>query len=95
MKSVRPVVLRDPAAEATQKAPTHTQRKETMKCAHVFIRRRGWWYKFWLPVWTRWVCQKCGITTRTYDTVDAWMTRPIHRHMSVAFPGYNTAKRKP
>lgn len=64
-----------------------------MKCAHIFIRRRGWWYKLWLPAWTRWLCRECGITTRTYDTVDAMATRPIHPHMSVAYPGYNTAKR--
>lgn len=61
-----------------------------MKCAHSYFRRRWWWF---LHPWNRWRCRKCGDLTRTYDTVDAWMTRPIHPHMSVALPGFNTEKR--
>lgn len=40
----------------------------------------------------RWECVRCGDTTRTYDAADRMGTRPIHPHMSVAFPGYNTTK---
>jgi Zn ribbon nucleic-acid-binding protein len=58
------------------------------KCVHAFARRPGWW---WHRVsWMRWECTKCGYTTRTYDAVDRMGTRPIHPHMSVAVPGYNT-----
>lgn len=57
-------------------------------CEHLFARRRFWWLH--RVSWMRWACVKCGETTRTYDTVDGWMTRPIHPHMSVAVPGYNT-----
>lgn len=64
-----------------------------MRCAHIFSRRPGWWWKLWLPKWTRWICRECGMTTRSYDTADAWAGRPIHPHMSVAFQGHNTARR--
>lgn len=57
-------------------------------CRHRFDRRKGWWLH--RVSWMRWVCITCGYTTRTYDGIDRVMTRPIHPHMSVAFPGYNT-----
>jgi hypothetical protein len=65
-----------------------------MRCAHLFVRRPGWWWKLHLPKWTRWICRECGMSTRTYDAADLWATRPIHPHMTVAFPGYNTTRDK-
>jgi len=58
-------------------------------CAHSFVRRPRWWMH--RKSWMRWVCH-CGYTTRTYDAVDRMGMRPIHPHMSVAVPGYNTWK---
>lgn len=51
--------------------------------------------------WTRtegkfrrlWSCVACGFWTRTYDSIDRTMTRPIHPHMTVAVPGFNTVER--
>ena len=63
---------------------------EATLCKHSFARRRLWWLH--RVSWMRWQCVRCGETTRAYDTVDGWMTRPIHPHMSVAVPGYNTTK---
>lgn len=40
----------------------------------------------------RWECIDCGFRTRTYDGVDRIAGRPIHPHMSVACPGFNTVK---
>ena len=59
-----------------------------MNCRHIFTRRPWWWLH--RISWMRWECLKCKYRTRTYDTVDRWMTRPVHPHMSVALPGYNT-----
>lgn len=55
-------------------------------CEHLFRRFRRW------PVKIRWRCDKCGYTTRHYDSTDRMMTRPIHGHMSVAFKGFNTVE---
>lgn len=62
-----------------------------MKCRHYFVRR-PWWFLHRVR-WMRWECTICGHTTRTYDTVDRWMTRPVHAHMDVAYPGFNTGTR--
>lgn len=57
-------------------------------CPHLFARagwrRRGWRLR------RKWCCVLCSFETRTYDGLDRWALRPIHRHMSVAFPGFNT-----
>lgn len=58
-------------------------------CAHLFARRPGWWWH--RKSWFRWECAHCGLTTRTYDSVDRMGMRPIHPHVSVAVPEYNTA----
>lgn len=64
-------------------------------CEHQFTRasrprylrdRRGWLF----GRRRRWVCVLCGLSTRHYDGIDGSMCRPVHRHMSVAFRGYNT-----
>lgn len=57
-------------------------------CVHLFTRRSGWWRH--RKHWMRWVCTKCGMTTRSYDSIDRMGMRPIHPHMSVALRGYNT-----
>jgi len=62
-----------------------------MKCRHLFARRPGWWRR--RRSWMRWECVECGYTTRTYDGADRMASRPIHPHMSVAVPGYNTRSR--
>ena len=64
-----------------------------MTCAHLFVRRPGWWRH--RASWLRWECVHCGYLTRAYDGVNRMGTRSLHRHMSVALPGYNaTTKRK-
>lgn len=62
-----------------------------MNCQHLFSRRPGWWWH--RTEWERWECRYCGMTTRTYDWADRHMSRPIHPHMTVALPGYNTSRR--
>jgi hypothetical protein len=56
---------------------------------HIFRRRPLWWIH--RVSWFRWIC-RCGFTSRTYDAVDRMAMRPIHPHMTVAVPGYNTTK---
>lgn len=62
------------------------------RCEHRFSRA-GWWpwgsFEYVLPH-RKWVCGLCGFATRTYDGIDRAMARPIHPHMSVAVPGFNT-----
>lgn len=53
-------------------------------CAHHFVQER---WKFRDP--GVWVCRSCSLRTRRYNGVDQLSMRPIHRHMSVALPGFN------
>lgn len=62
---------------------------EPSKCEHLFVRR---WVR---DRNKRWACVNCGMETRSYDSVDRQMARPIHKHMSVAVRGYNTTKEQP
>jgi hypothetical protein len=66
-----------------------------MTCEHIYVRdgwtRGGVWN---LPV-RAWRCVRCRLRTRTYDSVDAQGQRPVHKHMSVAVPGFNTVRRAP
>lgn len=63
---------------------------EKPQCHHLYTRRAGWWRH--RVTWFRYRCVKCGYLTRHYDTIDRWMSRPIHQHMSVAYSGYNTTR---
>lgn len=56
----------------------------TRVCAHRFARVRHW------PIRLRYRCQKCTLLTRRYDSTDRAGCRPVHVHMSVAMPGFNT-----
>ena len=64
-----------------------------MTCAHMFKRRPFWWLHS--RHWMGWACVHCGYTTRTYDFADFYGQRPLHPHMTVAAPGYNTTGGKP
>lgn len=66
--------------------------EKNARCAHRFARAGWWpWRSFdYIAPHRKWACVSCGFTTRTYDGIDRAMTRPIHRHMSVAVPGFNT-----
>ena len=60
------------------------------KCVHSFARHgrrkvEGYWLR---QKW--WKCVRCGYESRSYDSVDRMMTRPVHPLISVAIPGYNT-----
>jgi len=59
------------------------------RCAHAFIRRPWWWLH--RKYWHRWECYLCNFQTRSYDAADQMANRPVHRHMPVAFQGFNTA----
>jgi hypothetical protein len=61
-------------------------------CAHAFVRR-PWWWLLHGTYWHRWECRLCNYRTRSYDGADGMALRPIHPHMSVAFPGFNTERR--
>ena len=58
-------------------------------CAHEFVKVRRWP----APKNQRYRCRQCGMTTRLYDATDQAMTRPIHLHMSVAFPSVNVVRK--
>ena len=62
-----------------------------MTCAHTFTRRPFWWLH--TKRWYHWRCIHCGMTTRTYDMADFAAMRPIHPHMTVVVPGYNTTRK--
>ena len=59
---------------------------------HWFVRRRWWWLRHKN---NRYVCIDCGLVTRHYDGLDCWMSRPVHKGMSVAYRGVNTIGREP
>ena len=63
--------------------------EDRMECVHRFQRRR--WFG---PKVERWECVWCGFRTRKYDSVDRMATRPVHPHMSVAYPGFNTVPKR-
>lgn len=59
-------------------------------CAHLFTRHgkakvQGYWLR---KPW--WKCVHCGYETHSYNGIDRQMMRPVHPHMGVAVPGYNT-----
>ena len=58
-------------------------------CLHEFVKVARWPTAKNL----RYRCRVCGMTTRAYDGVDQMSMRPIHRRMSVAFPGMNVVDR--
>lgn len=60
-------------------------------CPHLFQRLPWWWLR--RNVAGRWQCIRCGYVTRTYDGADRMAGRPVHPHLSVALPGYNTMRR--
>lgn len=51
------------------------------KCQHAYAKSR---------LRNRYTCTNCGFVTRRYDSIDHRMERPVHPHMTVAVPGYNT-----
>lgn len=61
-----------------------------VNCAHLFARHgrrkvQGYWLR---QKW--WKCVNCGYESRSCNGIDRQMMRPVHPHMSVAVPGYNT-----
>lgn len=63
-------------------------RGQGTECPHLFVAR-GWTWRGTVLPRRRYVCEKCDFVTRRYDQEDKMALRPIHRHMSVAMPGYN------
>ena len=59
---------------------------------HWFVRRKWWWLR---RRDNRYICIDCKMVTRHYDTLDRWMSRPVHASMSVAYRGVNTIGRAP
>jgi hypothetical protein len=58
------------------------------ECRHLFVRLSWWWLR--RNNSGRWQCVRCGDLSRTWDGVDSMAGRPVHPHLAVALPGYNT-----